>query len=141
MEWTQFIISALSGILGAAVGGFATYKTATEQFKFMAEQELQKQRRDDELYLKRKREEVYLKLLDLLNEYIALHNDNKAPNDVEMKEFWKKYQQLRPAVKVYASQHIEEWFSESLDEVFYGAINGQVNNLAKEIRKELGIKD
>ena len=50
MEWSQLIISALSGILGAAVGGFATYKTTTKQFKFMAKQELQKQRRDDELY-------------------------------------------------------------------------------------------
>ena len=66
MEWFQLIISGLSGILGAAVGGFATYKTTTKQFKFMAEQELQKERRDDELYLKRKREEVYVKLYDFL---------------------------------------------------------------------------
>ncbi len=98
-------------------------------------------KRDEKLYVKRKREEVYLKLLDLLNEYIELHNDNKTPNDVEMKEFWVRYKQLRPAVKVYASQHIEEWFLESLNETFYGAIKGQVNSLAKEIRKELGIKD
>lgn len=58
MDWIQIITSSLSGIIGAAVGGFATYLTMAKQFKFMAEQEIQKQKRDDELYLKRKREEL-----------------------------------------------------------------------------------
>ena len=98
-------------------------------------------KREKKLYLKKKREEVYLKLLDLLSEYTELHRDNKTHSDIEIKDFWEKHKKLRPEVKVYASQHIEEWFSESLKEAFYGITEGQVNSLAKEIRKELGIKD
>ena len=66
MDWIQIITSSLSGIIGAAVGGFATYLTMAKQFKFMAEQEIQKQKRDDELYLKRKREDLYAKMYDFL---------------------------------------------------------------------------
>lgn len=131
MTWSDFFSSQTFGVIIGAV--------LTAGFTWFIE--YLRAKRDEELYVKRKREEVYLKLLDLLNEYIELHNDNKTPNDVEMKEFWVRYKQLRPAVKVYASQHIEEWFLESLNETFYGAIKGQVNGLAKEIRKELGIKD
>ena len=131
MTWSDFFSSQTFGIIIGAV--------LTAGFTWFIE--YLRAKRDEKLYVKRKREEVYLKLLDLLNEYIELHNDNKTPNDVEIKEFWVRYKQLRPAVKVYASQHIEEWFLESLNETFYGAIKGQVNGLAKEIRKELGIKD
>lgn len=131
MTWSDFFSSQTFGVIIGAV--------LTAGFTWFIE--YLRAKRDEKLYVKRKREEVYLKLLDLLNEYIELHNDNKTPNDVEMKEFWVRYKQLRPAVKVYASQHIEEWFLESLNETFYGAIKGQVNSLAKEIRKELGIKD
>ena len=131
MTWSDFFSSQTFGvIIGAAL---------TAGFTWLIE--YLRAKREEKLYIKRKREEVYLKLLDLLSEYIELHNDNKAPNDVEMKEFWVRYKQLRPAVKVYASQHIKEWFLESLDEAFKGGIKGQVNGLAKEIRKELGIKD
>ena len=41
MSLEQTIISSLSGIIGAVVGGFATYKTMAKQFKFIAEQEIQ----------------------------------------------------------------------------------------------------
>lgn len=64
MDWVQILISSLSGVLGATVGGFATYITMSKQFKYMAEQEAKKQKRDDELYLKRKREVLYAKMYD-----------------------------------------------------------------------------
>lgn len=44
MDWCQILVASLSGIVGAAVGGFATYLTMAKQFKFMAEQEIQKQK-------------------------------------------------------------------------------------------------
>ena len=66
MDWVQILISSLSGVLGAAVGGFATYITMSKQFKYMTEQEAKKQKRDDELYLKRKREVLYAKMYDFL---------------------------------------------------------------------------
>ena len=62
MDWMQILISSLSGIFGTIIGGFIAYLTMTKQFKYMAEQEIQKQRRDDELYLKRKRESLYAKM-------------------------------------------------------------------------------
>ena len=40
-----------------------------KQFKFMAEQEIQKQKRDDELYLKRKREDLYTKMYDFFDAF------------------------------------------------------------------------
>ena len=79
MDWIQIITSSLSGIIGAAVGGFATYLTMAKQFKFMAEQEIQKQKRDDELYLKRKREDLYAKMYDFLMRFekdIRIGKDN-----------------------------------------------------------------
>ena len=63
MDWCQILVSSLSGIVGAAVGGFAAYLTMAKQFKFMAGQEIQKQKRDDELYLKRKREDYMPKCM------------------------------------------------------------------------------
>lgn len=66
MDWMQILISSLSGIFGTIIGGFIAYLTMTKQFKYMAEQEIQKQRRDDELYLKRKRESLYAKMYDFL---------------------------------------------------------------------------
>lgn len=79
MDWCQILVSSLSGIVGAAVGGFATYLTMAKQFKFMAEQEIQKQKRDDELYLKRKREDLYAKMYDFLMRFekdIRIGKDN-----------------------------------------------------------------
>lgn len=79
MDWCQILVSSLSGILGAAVGGFATYKTMAKQFKFMVEQEIQKQKRDDEQYLKRKREDLYAKMYDFLMRFekdIRIGKDN-----------------------------------------------------------------
>lgn len=66
MDWCQILVSSLSSIVGAAVGGFATYLTMAKQFKYIAEQEIQKQKRDDELCLKRKREDLYAKMYDFL---------------------------------------------------------------------------
>ena len=66
MNWEQIIISALSGILGTIIGSFIAYLTMAKQFKYMTEQEIQKQKRDDELYLKRKREDLYAKMYDFL---------------------------------------------------------------------------
>lgn len=66
MNWEQIIISALSGILGTIIGSFIAYLTMAKQFKYMTEQEIQKQKRDDELYLKRKREDLHAKMYDFL---------------------------------------------------------------------------
>lgn len=79
MDWCQILVSSLSGIVGAAVGGFAAYLTMAKQFKFMAGQEIQKQKRDDELYLKRKREDLYAKMYDFLMRFekdIRIGKDN-----------------------------------------------------------------
>lgn len=61
------------------IGGFAAYLTMAKQFKFMAGQEIQKQKRDDELYLKRKREDLYAKMYDFLMRFekdIRIGKDN-----------------------------------------------------------------
>ena len=100
MDWVQILISSLSGVLGAAVGGFATYITMSKQFKYMAEQEAKKQKRDDELYLKRKREVLYAKMYDFLmrfekdirirkSSYMAEETKNLL-NIIQIESIWGK---------------------------------------------------
>ena len=151
MEWFQLIISGLSGILGAAVGGFATYKTTTKQFKFMAKQELQKQRRDDELYLKRKREEVYVKLYDFL---MRLEKDIRIRKNTYMSEETKNYYNNLEMQIIWASNKVSDKFYDLCEALCQSAndykkdVNKAHNKNNKKIlafkdyiRKELSIKD
>lgn len=64
--YLEIIVSSLSGIIGAAVGGYATYKTMTKQISFQNEQEERKRKLEEETYLKHKREEAYLSFIRLV---------------------------------------------------------------------------
>lgn len=134
MSLEQTIISSLSGIIGAVVGGFATYKTMAKQFKFIAEQEIQKQKRDDEVYLKRKREEVYLEVLDL---FYLVNEEGKAGNQLTdniKNVIWEKHQRTWGKINIWATDDVKKLFNEATNTY-------DSTKLCACIRKELGIKD
>lgn len=135
MDWMHIIISSLSGIVGAAVGGFATYLTMAKQFKFMAEQEIQKQKRDDELYLKRKREETYVEILEL---FYLLNEEKNVGNQLTTKieeKITEKYQKIWSKINLWATKETKTKFDSAVKNV------SNSEEFFAHIRKELGIKD
>lgn len=151
MDWCQILVSSLSGILGAAVGGFATYLTMAKQFKYMSEQEIQKQRRDDELYLKRKREDLYAKMYDFLMRF---------EKDVRIRKSTYMAEETKDLLNVIQIESI--WGNKKTMDLFYGLFKELFNSPSKykkdfekahnknnkkilkfqaHIRKELGIKN
>jgi len=151
MNLEQIIISSLSGILGAAVGGFATYLTMAKQFKFMTEQEIQKQKRDDELYLKRKREDLYAKMYDFLmrfekdirirkSTYMAKETKDLL-NVIQIESIWGNKQTTVMFYKLWKElyESLPE-YKNSFDKIF-DKNNEKILTFQTHIRKELGIKD
>lgn len=151
MDWCQILVSSLSSIVGAAVGGFATYLTMAKQFKYIAEQEIQKQRRDDELYLKRKREELYVKMYDFL---MRFEKDVRIRKSTYMAEETKDLLNIIQIESIWGNKHTMKIFyelwselSESLPEYkknfdkAHAKNNEKILDFQSHIRKELGIKD
>lgn len=151
MNLEQIIISSLSGILGAAVGGFATYLTMAKQFKFMTEQEIQKQKRDDELYLKRKREDLYAKMYDFLmrfekdirirkSTYMAKETKDLL-NVIQIESIWGNKQTTDMFYKLWKElyESLPE-YKNSFDKIF-DKNNEKILTFQTHIRQELGIKD
>lgn len=151
MDWVQIIISSLSGILGAVVGGFATYLTMAKQFKYMSEQEIQKQMRDDELYIKRKREELYVKMYDFLmrfekdirirkSTYMAIETKDLL-NIIQIESIWGNKQTMDMFYKLWKElyESLPE-YKNNFDKIF-DENNRKILTFQTHIRKELGIKD
>ena len=151
MDWIQIITSSLSGIIGAAVGGFATYLTMAKQFKFMAEQEIQKQKRDDELYLKRKREDLYAKMYDFL---MRLEKDIRIGKDNWMSKQTKDLFNTIQVECIWGNKKTMDLFYDFFGDLFksptqyrkdfykaHDKNNKKILKFQAHIRKELGIKD
>ena len=151
MDWIQIITSSLSGIIGAAVGGFATYLTMAKQFKFMAEQEIQKQKRDDELYLKRKREDLYAKMYDFL---MRFEKDIRIRKSTYMAEETKDLLNIIQIESIWGNKKTMDLFYDLFGELFnspskykkdfenaHDKNNKKILRFQAHIRKELGIKD
>lgn len=127
----ELVISALSGITGAAVGGFVTYKTMKEQLEFTKKQEKQKEMREDKLYLQHKREETYCRIL---RTYYELNKSRSFPSYQTDLDTWLA--NLYPYVNIYASRNIKDVYNK----VAKKAENHE-NELIEAIRDELGIED
>lgn len=151
MDWCQIIISSLSGIVGAAVGGFAAYLTMAKQFKFIAEQEIQKQKRDDELYLKRKREDLYAKMYDFL---MRFEKDVRIRKSTYMAEETKDLLNVIQIESIWGNKKTMDLFYDLFGELFnspskyktdfekaHNKNNKKILKFQAHIRKELGIKD
>lgn len=151
MDWCQILVSSLSGILGAAVGGFATYLTMAKQFKFMVEQEIQKQKRDDELYLKRKREDLYAKMYDFL---MRFEKDVRIRKSTYMAEETKDLLNVIQIESIWGNKKTMDLFYDLFGELFnspskykkdfekaHNKNNKKILKFQAHIRKELGIKD
>ncbi len=127
----EIVISATSGLIGAAIGSFASYKTMVTQFEMIKEQELKKQTRDDELYLKRKREETYCRIL---RTYFELNKSKSFPTYQTDLDTWVA--DLYPYVNVYATQNIKDIYNDIVHKT-----GNHEDVLIEAIRKELGIRD
>ncbi len=151
MDWCQILVASLSGIVGAAVGGFATYLTMAKQFKFMAEQEIQKQKRDDELYLKRKREDLYAKMYDFL---MRFEKDIRIGKDNWMSKQTKDLFNTIQVECIWRNKKTMDLFYDFFGDLFksptqcrkdfykaHDKNNKKILKFQAHIRKELGIKD
>ena len=151
MDWMQILISSLSGVLGAAVGGFATYITMSKQFKYMAEQEAKKQKRDDELYLKRKREVLYAKMYDFL---MRFEKDIRIRKSSYMAEETKNLLNIIQIESIWGKKKTMNLFYNLLEELYkspfkyikdfekaHNKNNKKILQFQNDIRKELGLKD
>lgn len=127
----ELVISALSGITGAAVGGFVTYKTMKKQLEFTKEQERQKEIREDKLHLQHKREETYCMIL---RTYYELNKSRSFPSYQTDSDRW--FAELYPYVNIYASRNIKDVYNK----VAKKAENNE-DELIEAIRVELGIED
>ncbi len=151
MNWEQIIISALSGILGTIIGSFIAYLTMAKQFKYMTEQEIQKQKRDDELYLKRKREDLYAKMYDFL---MRFEKDVRIRKSTYMAEETKDLLNIIQIESIWGNKKTLDLFYDLFGELFnslskykkdfekaYDKNNKKILKFQAHIRKELGIKD
>lgn len=151
MDWGQILISSLSGIIGAAVGGFATYLTMSKQFKYMYEQEIQKQKRDDELYMKRKREDLYAKMYDFL---MRFEKDIRIRKNTYMAEETKDLLNIIQIESIWGNKKTMDLFYDLFGELFNSSSkykkdfentheknNKKIINFQAHIRQELGIED
>ncbi|OLA67061.1 MAG: hypothetical protein BHW56_00275 [Acetobacter sp. 46_36] len=151
MDWMQILISSLSGIFGTIIGGFIAYLTMTKQFKYMAEQEIQKQRRDDELYLKRKRESLYAKMYDFL---MRFEKDIRNGKDNWMSKQTKDLFNVIQVECIWGNKKTMDLFYDFFGDLFnspsqykknfnkaHAKNNKKILDFQAHIRKELGIKD
>ena len=151
MNWEQIIISALSGILGTIIGSFIAYLTMAKQFKYMTEQEIQKQKRDDELYLKRKREDLYAKMYDFL---MRFEKDVRIRKSTYLAEETKDLLNIIQIESIWGNKKTLDLFYDLFGELFnslskykkdfekaYDKNNKKILKFQAHIRKELGIKD
>ena len=148
MNWEQIIISALSGILGTIIGSFIAYLTMAKQFKYMTEQEIQKQKRDDELYLKRKREDLYAKMYDFL---MRFEKDVRIRKSTYMAEETKDLLNIIQIESIWGNKKTLDLFYDLFGELLskykkdfekaYDKNNKKILKFQAHIRKELGIKD
>ena len=120
MNWEQIIISALSGILGTIIGSFIAYLTMAKQFKYMTEQEIQKQKRDDELYLKRKREDLYAKMYDFLMRF---------EKDVRIRKSTYMAEETKDLLNIIQIESI--WGNKKTLDLFYDLFGELFNSLSK----------
>lgn len=141
------LIGLIGALIGAFIGAYTSSKMMTKQFKFMADEELKKQQREDDLYLKRKREKVYFKILQHL-EYLRKEAYG-LPYDADLK--FKEEATLLTYIQLYAKIDTVILYHQTTKAIEIlikdnpsdkkKTVNGLVKTLMLEIRKELGIKD
>ena len=124
----EAIISGLSALSGAFVGSWATYKAVEKQLKFTAEQEHNKEIREDKLYIQRKREETYCMVL---RTYFELNKSRLFPHYKTDLDKW--IADLYPYVNIYASKKIKNIYNKVAHQ------KATEDNLVDAIRKELNI--
>lgn len=125
---TELLISALSGIFGAFVGSWASYKAVEKQLKFTAEQEHKKEVREDKLYIQRKREETYCMVL---RTYFELNKSRNFPNyKTDLDKF---FADLYPYVNIYTSKKIKDIYNKVAHQ------KAMEDDLIDAIREELKI--
>ena len=147
----EILVSTFSGLLGACVGAIATHITMVKQFKIIAEQEREKQKREDKIHLKGKREETYLRMLDIL---YLLRNESLVPNNRSISEKRKKeIDECFAPINVYASQSIKNMYIKAAKQIDLYFMKNQkdttplknaldlIDEFIELIRKELGIED
>ena len=122
----EALISGATGILGAAVGGWATYKAVEKQLKFTAEQEHKKEIREDKLYIQRKREETYAMVL---RTYFELNKSRLFPHYKTDLDKW--IADLYPYVNIYASKKIKNIYNKVVHQ------KATEDDLVDAIREEL----
>ena len=128
--WPELIISGLSGVLGAFIGGWASCKAVEKQLKFTAKQEHNKEIREDKLYIQRKREETYAMVL---RTYFELNKSRNFPSYKTDLDKW--IADLYPYVNIYSSEKIKEVYNKVAHQ------KAEEDDLIDAIRDELKIPD
>ena len=141
--YLEIIVSSLSGILGAAVGGYATYKTMEKQLSFQNEQDEKKRKIEEETYLKHKREEAYLSFIRFYSDWFL----GRELKQYDTEKLAKTYSEFKPSLLLYGSKEILDRylaFDQTIQQASgksedYKAISQHFGILLGCIRNELGI--
>ena len=100
--YLEIIVSSLSGIIGAAVGGYATYKTMEKQLSFQNEQDEKKRKIEEETYLKHKREEAYLSFIRFYSDWFL----GRELKQYDTEKLAKTYSEFKPSLLLYGSKGV-----------------------------------
>lgn len=143
MVWWQWLISLICGLAGTALGGYISYKT------MLAQQDKQREIENDR-HIKQKREDLYIKACAVLMEHDKYRRDHEWPDCCKV-----MYNELQGAMLIYSSRQIYKKYYELDSEICQcydkmksrkeinkksDEIADKIEDFAKDMRKELGIK-